>query len=863
MGSGGGGGNSALSFSSLSALAPPFTIDRLNPKPNSNPSSRFREAPYVIEPFRDTWPYACPSAPTPELVVDSTGMTEMPLSSDYQFSASLSSISPCSQGSSSTMFSYGMEPYYSPCAPMVSDDYPLVEDNGARYDVAPTSGMSVSSQIDYVQSSYDLEYGPKWENSSGFDDGKRAKRVELDGSFSYEKANVGGSHSYNNQLKLGGSAIEYRSKSKEDICFSYEKFEQDFDREFDTGCISLGRMVDISCLEQNPSFSSYKSNKTHISTSSSTHSENRPCEMQKNLPSYQNSCSTYVDSPFNASVSVIRSSPTVVIRSPLARSENVTTGWPPKWKEPGLILNSEIEQDSYATDVKEFSSPLLTKDTFNRNIKARFGSQLPNINVTPDKYSSECNIDRQNSAVDSPCWKGAPPFTLDSTRTSFEKAGDCNKNAENECAVLTLEKTLDAIFSNRDESSSDDVSNDPNIPIKESAPTPPNNFKSGFHMKISDTIHFFGEEDVSESGGSVAVLAAEKVLASPASQEDEIKVRSDTKLDISIMIKTIQNLSELLLLHISDDACTLKEEYFETIELIRSNLDSFMSKKIDVETNEPEPDNLAGDSSKQHGESHNVGSHMNNKASDSKLDYPCMSKVKKSCSKVEKFAILGDDDVDITKDDDDDVMAQAIEKVLDENFKYSDEEMDSQAGLLFKSLWLEAEAKLCSISYKARFDRMRIEMEKSRTPKLPKGNNDVAVMVPKAHDSIISEPPIQNSCFSNTGVHANDIESSVMARFNILKSRENNLKEEQQTKMVDGNSATSSIVARLSILKSREESLKASNLREELQPEMKSEDEMLKDPIIVEHYSGWRDSSSSDWEHVVLNPKDNFAWKNS
>lgn len=52
---------------------------------------------------------------------------------------------------------------------------------------------------------------------------------------------------------------------------------------------------------------------------------------------------------------------------------------------------------------------------------------------------------------------------------------------------------------------------------------------------------------------------------------------------------------------------------------------------------------------------------------------------------------------------------QAIRKVLDEN-SYFGEEEHSQAHL-FKSLWLEAEAKLCSISYRARFDRMKFEME--------------------------------------------------------------------------------------------------------------------------------------------------------
>lgn len=51
---------------------------------------------------------------------------------------------------------------------------------------------------------------------------------------------------------------------------------------------------------------------------------------------------------------------------------------------------------------------------------------------------------------------------------------------------------------------------------------------------------------------------------------------------------------------------------------------------------------------------------------------------------------------------------QAIKKILEENF-HCNEEISSQA-LLFKSLWLETEANLCSIGYQARFDQMKIEM---------------------------------------------------------------------------------------------------------------------------------------------------------
>ncbi|KAG6402502.1 hypothetical protein SASPL_134698 [Salvia splendens] len=81
------------------------------------------------------------------------------------------------------------------------------------------------------------------------------------------------------------------------------------------------------------------------------------------------------------------------------------------------------------------------------------------------------------------------------------------------------------------------------------------------------------------------------------------------------------------------------------------------------------------------------------------------------------------DDFHITGDDD---MAKAITKVLEKNFEI-DEDMHSQA-FLFKNLWLEAEAKLCSISYEARFARMRIQMEGIKL-KAPKKDEDVADVV--------------------------------------------------------------------------------------------------------------------------------------
>ncbi|KAL2542383.1 Uncharacterized protein Adt_03361 [Abeliophyllum distichum] len=98
------------------------------------------------------------------------------------------------------------------------------------------------------------------------------------------------------------------------------------------------------------------------------------------------------------------------------------------------------------------------------------------------------------------------------------------------------------------------------------------------------------------------------------------------------------------------------------------------------------------------------------------------------------------DDVDIASDDD---LAQAIKKILDKNF-HCNEEMPSKAHL-FRNLWLETEAKLCSIIYKARFDHMKIEMETIKSNRAK-----VSDLAPVPEDGIIPKSTLQNSSISST-----------------------------------------------------------------------------------------------------------------
>ena len=53
---------------------------------------------------------------------------------------------------------------------------------------------------------------------------------------------------------------------------------------------------------------------------------------------------------------------------------------------------------------------------------------------------------------------------------------------------------------------------------------------------------------------------------------------------------------------------------------------------------------------------------------------------------------------------------QALKKILAENLH--DEDESQPETLLYKNLWLEAEAQLCSVNHVARYNRMKFEMEK-------------------------------------------------------------------------------------------------------------------------------------------------------
>ncbi|CAK9158255.1 unnamed protein product [Ilex paraguariensis] len=287
-----GSGGPSSSSSNLSALAPPFTVDRSNPKSNSNPLVHFNDSLYAA-PFNQTWVYPYSTAPRPDFVsnpdleVDSIRTTSLPLANDNGYPGS-GSINP--SGHWSTLhptaktgrdaFSYSVEakPYCHPYVlPMVDDDSPLVAINEPSYDLLSTSGhsrLNVSPQVDYTQSLSPLEYKPQWSGFwTGLADAKRSKRIELDGSSYSEEKNGSGSHVYKPYIKQGARTDEGRSKCGEDFAISQGKCTDAFGIANSASSLSIGILDGNSFFSKNISFIPFESSRMSLSGAGSVFTE--------------------------------------------------------------------------------------------------------------------------------------------------------------------------------------------------------------------------------------------------------------------------------------------------------------------------------------------------------------------------------------------------------------------------------------------------------------------------------------------------------------------------------------------------------------------------------------------------------------
>ncbi|CAN0922792.1 hypothetical protein LINGRAHAP2_LOCUS33227 [Linum grandiflorum] len=235
-------------------------------------------------------------------------------------------------------------------------------------------------------------------------------------------------------------------------------------------------------------------------------------------------------------------------------------------------------------------------------------------------------------------------------------------------------------------------------------------FTGGTHVNLQTKT-----DDLEYRASHVPYHAVEHVLLSPSSAElspSELmrprNCQSAPDVYIQTLVSSMRNLSELLLFRCSNEASELREEDCETLKEVLNNiLSSVMNNANGLAPLEklltPERQNQL---------------HALRKGS--KVDVPQVSSpvkvqpLKEDHNTLDhikdgKLPNLSSESAatEIVKHNG---TMQALKKILAENLH---EEDDSQPEtLLYKNLWLEAEAQLCSVNHVARYNRMKFEMEK-------------------------------------------------------------------------------------------------------------------------------------------------------
>ncbi|KAL8127667.1 uncharacterized protein LOC141721522 [Apium graveolens] len=368
--------------------------------------------------------------------------------------------------------------------------------------------------------------------------------------------------------------------------------------------------------------------------------------------------------------------------------------------------------------------------------------------------------------------------------------------------------------------------------------------------EVSITPNMAGAEDAGTStcdtleDGCIPLHYVENVLYSPHSEEGDGQppvMESSQKVNIQTMASALQNISKLLLLYSFDDEWELKEQESKTLEHAMRNINLCLSKKIVQLT--PKQETMFSNAKTSHILKEGATQSRLNATDDvgnttvDHLDSYSMHEKKRifgvSDKEIEKnmdFVSLRND-ADVTRHHN---MVQNIKKVLNENFQL--EEDISSETLLYKNLWLNAEAELCVTGLNSRFDKVKIQLEDCKSyetkensvilKKSPSSNvsPDPCLDVASGLTPEINESQKQTTsvpCILSTRSDVNDDEASVMARFQILKCRgdntnttveEKSLPNDVQPDDADVNDVDDSVMARFQILKCRGDNVNESTV---------------------------------------------------
>ncbi|CAI8598641.1 unnamed protein product [Vicia faba] len=218
------------------------------------------------------------------------------------------------------------------------------------------------------------------------------------------------------------------------------------------------------------------------------------------------------------------------------------------------------------------------------------------------------------------------------------------------------------------------------------------------------------------TGGHALSLSSSVEDASTTSEKSAAKVSTE-ELNAQMLVDTMNKFSQLLLNHCLNDAFELEEQNCNILIDVITNLNTCVLKNAErinlaqeCFLRQPETSRCAVESCELQ-----QGVQLTKIAPEYSVDEPENQLAQKAdlCFRSEKphwmpsgFISLSGG-AEMTKEEN---MTKAIKNILSENF--DDDEATESQTLLYKNLWLEAEAALCSVSYKNRYNQMKIEMEK-------------------------------------------------------------------------------------------------------------------------------------------------------
>ncbi|KAI7725694.1 hypothetical protein M8C21_027488 [Ambrosia artemisiifolia] len=284
----------------------------------------------------------------------------------------------------------------------------------------------------------------------------------------------------------------------------------------------------------------------------------------------------------------------------------------------------------------------------------------------------------------------------------------------------------------------------------------PTHFSSSGSQEEESSPHPMKKLQNNSSSGEDVLLHMDQSLHGMV--ENVANAVTSESLEVNTVVKALHNLSELLLRLYSKDECRLKEQDQKALDHVIANLNVCMSGKVQ------QVDPAQKCSLPQQITSNEIREERNN------------DQYGKNIEELQSAYVR---DEGLPKDYN---MVQKIKRVLDEDLEFK-EDLPSDP-LLYKNLWLEAEAELCLSSYKGRLHRAKRDMAKAKASE--KEPADVETSGNKNQSSgVAEEPHLKHLLDTDDAVvmdsrgyqkmqgpfATEDVDHAVMVRLNVLKSR--------------------------------------------------------------------------------------------